>query len=74
MWSVSKMISIRERIVKKLDDLPESDLREVLEFIEFRTWKTVGQSASLMSVAGILSGEMLSATDIETELYGHDES
>jgi len=64
------MISLKGRIVEKLDHLPESDLRDVLNFIEFVTWKTTTTDEPLLSVAGILSGSMLSAEQIERELYG----
>ncbi len=64
------MITLKERIVEKLDHLPEPNLREVLDFVEFLTWRTVEQDEPLLSVAGILSGKMLSAQEIEQELYG----
>ena len=62
--------SLRKELVEKLDDLPESRLREVLAFVEFLTWQTIGQDEPLLSIAGILSGEALSAKQIEQELYG----
>ena len=64
------MITLKERIVEKLDHLPEPNLREVLDFVEFLAWRTVEQDEPLLSVAGILSGKMLSAQEIEQELYG----
>ncbi len=64
------MTVLKERIVEKLDQLPEPDLRQVLSFVEFLTWKTVEQDEPLLSVAGILEGEMLSSEEIEHELYG----
>jgi hypothetical protein len=60
----------RERIVEKLEYLPESNLRQVLSFVEFLTWRATEQDEPLLSVAGVLSGEMLSAEEIEEELYG----
>ena len=72
------MGALRQRIVEKLDHLPESNLREVMNFVEFLTWRTKEQDELLLSVAGSLSGRMLSAEDIEQELYGdrkeHNES
>ena len=65
------MLSIRERIVERLDDLPERNLREVLGFVEFLTWRATDQDEPLLSVAGVLSGKMLSAEEIESELYGN---
>ena len=70
--------SLTDRIVHKLDDLPETALREVLEFVESLTWRPTSQDEPLLSVAGILSGDMLSAEEIEREVYGdgkaHNES
>jgi hypothetical protein len=66
------MVVLKERIVEKLGFLPESNLREVLNFVEFLTWRIPGEDEPLLSVAGILSGEMLSAKDIEQELYGDE--
>jgi len=67
------MVVLKERIVEKLDRLPEPNLREVLNFVEFLTWRTAEQDEPLLSVAGILSGQMLSAEEIERELYGDRE-
>jgi len=64
------MIALRERIVDKLEYLPEPNLRQVLSFVEFLTWRTTDQDEPLLSVAGVLSGKMLSAEQIEEELYG----
>jgi len=69
----SDMVVLKERIVEKLDRLPEPNLREVLNFVEFLTWRTAEQDEPLLSVAGILSGQMLSAEEIERELYGDRE-
>ena len=64
------MVALREKVVEKLEYLPESNLRQVLNFVEFLTWRTTEQGEPLLSVAGSLSGEMLSAVEIEQELYG----
>ena len=64
------MIALRERIVDKLEHLPESNLRQVLSFVEFLTWRATDQEEPLLSVAGVLSGKMLSAEEVEEELYG----
>jgi hypothetical protein len=64
------MVALRERIVEKLEYLPESNLRQVLSFVEFLTWRATEQDEPLLSVAGVLSGKMLSAEEIEEELYG----
>jgi hypothetical protein len=65
------MVALRERIVEKLEYLPESNLRQVLSFVEFLTWRATDQDEPLLSVAGVLSGKMLSAEEIEEELYGN---
>ena len=67
------MISLKGRIVEKLDHLPESDLRDVLNFVEFVTSRTTTTDEPLLSVAGSLSGSMLSVEQIERELYGAGE-
>ena len=64
------MVALRERIIEKLEYLPESNLRQVLSFVEFLTWRATDQDEPLLSVAGVLSGKMLSAEEIEEELYG----
>jgi hypothetical protein len=67
------MTVLKERITEKLDRLPESDLREVLDFVEFLTWRTSEPYEPLLRVAGSLSGEMPSADEIERELYGEND-
>jgi hypothetical protein len=64
------MSSLTERIVERLQHLPGNRLREVLDFVEFLTWRgsSQGQNDPLLSVAGTLSGKMLSAEEIEEEL------
>jgi len=54
----------------RLEYLLEFTLRQVLNFVEFLTWRTTEQCEPLLSVAGSLSGKMLSAVEIEQELYG----
>jgi len=66
------MVELKERIIESLEPLPESMLREVLDFIEFLTWRKTNQKEPLLMLTGILSGEPISAEDIERELY--DES
>jgi len=40
-----------------------------LSFVEFLTGRDTEQDEPLLSVAGVLSGKMLSAKEIEEELY-----
>ncbi|MEC4883262.1 MAG: DUF2281 domain-containing protein [Scytonema sp. PMC 1070.18] len=54
------MLALHEKIVEKLQSLPEPALREVLMFIEFLSWRTqTSQSDLFLSVIGSLSGEPL---------------
>lgn len=68
------MAPLREQIVQKLADLPESQLREVLTYVEFLTWRAPEEEDPLLSVTGILGGSPLSAEEIEEALYGDGNS
>ena len=65
------MMPLRERIAEKLADLPESQLREVLTYVEFLTWRAPEGEDPLLSVTGILRGGPLSAEQIQEALYGN---
>jgi len=67
------MDSLKDKIMDKLQDLPEPSLREVLNFIDFITWRSTTEEPSLLSMAGILSGNPVSAKEIEEEIYGNRE-
>ena len=64
------MSPLKEKIVEGLQALPETELQEVLHFVEFLQWRTQSQDEPLLAIAGSLSGEMLSAEEIEEVLYG----
>ena len=64
------MRPLKETIVEKLDQLPESALREILDFVDFIAAKAA-QEDPMLAVAGLLSGSPLSAEQIERELYGN---
>lgn len=64
------MLTLKDSIIEKLEQLPEPALREVLDFVEFISAKALAQEEPLLAVAGILSGSALSAEQIEQELYG----
>ena len=74
------MLTLRDRITQKLHDLPEYSLREVLEFVEFLSWKESHQNQNnsqvelkddpILALAGTLSFEPLSNEEIDRELYG----
>jgi len=70
IFGEESMVALRERVVEKLEYLPEYNLHQVLSFVEFLTWRATERDEPLLSVTGILSGEMLSAEEIERELYG----
>ena len=67
------MVSLKERIIENLGRLPEPMLREVLDFTESLAWRASDQKEPLLMVAGILSGEEISAKQIERELYDAEE-
>jgi hypothetical protein len=67
------MSALRESILEKLDTLPEPALQEVLDFMTFLAWKGRANESSLLSKAGQLSGEPMSAREIEETLYGQVE-
>jgi hypothetical protein len=60
---------LKERIIEKLQDLPDADLLQVLDFLDFVTGRTAQDDDPLLSMAGSLSGKALSAEEIENELY-----
>ncbi|MBF6614346.1 MAG: DUF2281 domain-containing protein [Chloroflexi bacterium] len=72
------MHTLRDVISKKMQTLPEYSLREVLEFVEFLTWKQANQKVvaaelendPILSVVGILSSKPLTDEEIDQELYG----
>ncbi|HEX3720662.1 MAG TPA: hypothetical protein VH595_22150 [Verrucomicrobiae bacterium] len=64
------MNALKERIIEKLEGLPEPALKQVMDYLTFLRWQDVEEVSSLLSVAGGLSGPPISATEIEQELYG----
>jgi hypothetical protein len=68
--------SLVSKIVEKLEYLPDLTLNEVLDFVEFLTWRKTERQAGLtneeplLAVAGVLSGNPLSDRKIEADLYG----
>jgi hypothetical protein len=64
------MVLLRDEILGRLDRLPERELREVLDFVEFLTSRTARHDDPVLAVVGILQGTPLSAEEIEQELYG----
>ncbi len=68
------MSALKETIIEKLDGLPESALRQVMDYLTLLARQGGGEEPSLLSVAGGLSGTPLSAEEIERELYGPRET
>ena len=66
--------SLKEDILEKLEQLPESALREVRDFVVSISLKSRPQDDPVLAVAGILSGPPLSVEEIEQELYGERSS
>jgi hypothetical protein len=70
---VERMSALKATIIEKLDSLPESALRQVMNYLSLLARPGDGQEPSLLSVAGGLSGPPMSAEEIERELYGQRE-
>ena len=74
------MVPVKERIIRRLEDLRESRLHEVLDFVEFLAWKEgspqngnmgAGQGDDpILAVAGSLSFAPMTNEEIDQELYG----
>jgi hypothetical protein len=64
------MSALKESIIQKLDTLPDPALRQVLDFMSFLSWKGEGEGGSVLAASGRLSGEPMSAAQIEEALYG----
>ncbi|MBP0021363.1 MAG: hypothetical protein J7647_27885 [Cyanobacteria bacterium SBLK] len=72
------MNSLKEKIENKLDSLVETELYEVLDFVECLIKRKVEiqsptTESPLLAIAGILSIEPLTSEEIEKELYGEGE-
>lgn len=63
---------LRQKLLEKVTDLPEARLQEVLDFVDFLRTREKGDGDSILEVAGCLSGNPLSAAEIEEELYGEN--
>lgn len=66
--------TIKESIFEKLDQMPEPEVREIMDFVDFIFRKVQNREEPILQVAGVLSGEPLSAKNIEQELYGEAEN
>jgi hypothetical protein len=70
MSTESNFKDIWQALDAKLQSLPESDLREVLNFVESLSEHSADEDKPLLSLAGTLSGEPISPEKIEEEVYG----
>ena len=61
---------VRENLLEKISDLPETKLQEVLDFVDFLRSRKSEVEDPILNVAGCLSGTPLSGSEIEEELYG----
>jgi hypothetical protein len=64
------MSALKERIIEKLDSLPEPALKQVMNYLVFLKCHDAEEEPSLLSIAGALSGKPVSGEEIESELYG----
>ena len=58
------------KVMSNLGGLPAFRIEELLDYIEFLKNREEKTEDPILNVAGILSGEPLSAKEIDEELYG----
>lgn len=63
---------LKQQLLKKVTDLPEARLQEVLDFIDFLRSREQKDEDPILRVVGCLSGEPLSTETIDEELYGKE--
>jgi len=63
--------TFQEKILKKIADLPDYKLQELLDFIDFLRSKKEENEDPILKVAGCLSGSASTAQEIEENLYGN---
>jgi len=63
---------LKQKLLERITDLPQSRLQEVLDFIDFLRTREHQDDDPILRVVGSLSGDPLSAEEIEQELYGKD--
>lgn len=66
------MISMKEQIIQRLDDLSETSLHKVLDLVEQLDQKSSNSNHDdpILAVIGLFSDKSLSSRDIDRELYG----
>lgn len=63
-------LNVKDKILERIVELPEHKLKEALDFIDFLRSRREEGEDPILRVAGCLSGNSLSAKEIEKELYG----
>jgi hypothetical protein len=69
MSTESNLKDIRQTLDAKLQRLPESDLREVLNFVESLSGHPEEEDKPLLRLAGTLSREPISAEEVDEAVY-----
>lgn len=64
--------ALKEKLLVRLDNLRESQLQVVLDFVDFLKSREKSGEDPILRVAGSLSGSPLSAEEIAKELYGEE--
>lgn len=62
--------TIKTQITEKLNDLPETNLQEVLDFVEFLRYRNCPSEDPILDVAGMFSDTPLNSSEIDLVLYG----
>ena len=61
------------KVMSSVGGLPAFRIEELLDYIEFLKSRDEKTEDPILKVAGILSGEPISAKEIDEELYGKEE-
>jgi len=69
---MSQSKSVKKMILEKIGDLPVQKLQEVLNFVDFLKAREEEDDDPILKVVGCLSGDPLTAKEIEEELYGKE--
>ena len=61
------------KVISSVGGLPAFRIEELLDYIEFLKSREEKTEDPILKVAGILSGEPISAQEIDEELYGKED-
>jgi len=67
---MSQSKSVKKMILEKIGDLPVQKLQDVLNFVDFLKAREEEDDDPILKVVGCLSGDPITAKEIEEELYG----